>query len=208
VMSSTQAAAAAAAVEDSEEEADDYCDVFDAEEWQIRHLSVGEHAVEEQRTPEQRPATSSVSWRQWTPAEVANFVRGLTSDFGEKADVYAETMFKEDIDGDVLANFSPGNLKELGLSLGHGFKLLHRFKEAQQEHTLEHPARSAMQMGQQGPPNGFPNGWEGGHLEAVRISIPKDNNCLFTSIAYLCCDGVQVAVTESTCRFVFECFVR
>ena len=167
------------------------------------------------RTPEQRrqerpsAATSSISWKQWTPAEVANFVRGLTSDCGEKANVYAETLFKEDIDGDVLANFSPGNLKELGLSLGHGFKLLHRFKEAQQQvHKLEHPARSAMQMEQQGPPNGFPNGWEGGHLEAVRISIPKDNNCLFTSIAYLCCDGVQVAVTESTCRFVFECLVR
>jgi hypothetical protein len=54
VMSSTQAAAGAAAVEDSGEEADDYCDVFDAEEWQIRDLSVGEHAVEEQRMPEQR----------------------------------------------------------------------------------------------------------------------------------------------------------
>jgi hypothetical protein len=52
-----------------------------------------------------------------------------------------------------------------------------------------------------GPPNGFPNSWEGGHLEAIRIPIPKDNNCLFTSIAYLCCDGVQVAVSESKCRF-------
>jgi hypothetical protein len=198
----------AAAVEDSEEEADAYCDVFDAEEWQIQHLSVGEHAVEEQRTPEQRrqerpsAATSSVSWKQWTPAEVANFVRGLTSDFGEKANVYAETLFKEDIDGDVLANFSQENLKELGLSLGHSFKLLHRFKETQQQaHTLEHPARSAIQMGQQGPPNGFPNSLERGHLEVVRIPIPKDNNCLFTSIAYLCCDGVQVAVTESKSRF-------
>jgi hypothetical protein len=194
-----------AAVEDSEEEADEYCDVFDAEEWQIQHLSVGEHAVEEQRTPEQRRQerpSAAVSWKQWTPAEVANFVRGLTSDFGEKANVYAETLFKEDIDGDVLANFSPENLKELGLSLGHNFKLLRRFEEAQQQaHTLEHPARSAMQMGQQGPSNGFPSSWERGHLEAVRIPIPKDNNCLFTSIAYLCCDGVQVAVSESKCRF-------
>jgi hypothetical protein len=44
----------AAAVEDSEEEADEHCDVFDAEEGRIRHLSAGEHAVEEQRTPVQR----------------------------------------------------------------------------------------------------------------------------------------------------------
>ncbi len=61
---------------------------------------------------------------------------------------------------------------------------------------------------QQGPPNGFPNGRGGGHLKAVRISIPKDNHCLFNSIAYLCCDGVQVAVTESTCRFLIECLLR
>jgi hypothetical protein len=80
-----------------------------------------------QPTPVQRrherpsAATSSVSWKQWTPAEVASFVRGLTSDFGEKSNVYAETLFKEDIDGDVLANLSPGNLKELGLSLSDSF---------------------------------------------------------------------------------------
>jgi hypothetical protein len=123
-------------------------------------------------------------------------VRGLTSDL---ANVYAETLFKEDMDGDVLANLSPGNLKELGLSLKHSFKLLQRFKEGlspvrymqaeteeltlvpqmprthnlaqtpalhvrdctsflsrtlsqqqQQAHSLEHPARSVMQMGQQG----------------------------------------------------------
>jgi hypothetical protein len=142
------------AVEDSEEEADEHCDIFDTEEGWIRHPSVGVHAVEEQRTPvgtplslsnqdtflsqptpvqrrHERPsaATSSVSWKQWTPAEVANFVRGLTSDFGEKANVYAETLFKEDIDGDVLANLSPGNLKELGLSLSDSFKLLQRFQE-------------------------------------------------------------------------------
>ena len=161
--------------------------------------------MEQRRQERPGAATSSISWKQWTPAEVANFVRGLTSDFGEKANVYAETLFKKDIDGDVLANFSPGSLKELGLSLGDSFKLLHRFKEAQQHvHTLERPARSAMPMPrseQQRPPNGFPNGWEGGHLEAVRIPIPKDNNCLFTSIAYLCCDGVQVALTEFKCRF-------
>jgi hypothetical protein len=167
-------------------------DVLDTEEWQIRHLSVGEHAVEEQRTP-----------------KFANFVRGLTSDFGEKANVYAETLFKEDIDGDELAVFSPGSLKELGLSLGDSFKLLHRFKEAQQVHKLEHPARSAMQMEQQGPPNGFPNGWEGGHLEAVRIPIPKDNNCLFTSIAYLCCDGVQdESVARSLRKKIADCILR
>ena len=139
-----------------------------------------------------------------------NFVRGLTSDFGEKANVYAETLFKEDIDGDELAVFSPGSLKELGLSLGDSFKLLHRFKEAQQQvHKLEHPARSAMQMEQQGPPNGFPNGWEGGHLEAVRIPIPKDNNCLFTSIAYLCCDGVQdESVARSLRKKIADCILR
>jgi hypothetical protein len=144
----------AAAVEDSEEAADEHCDIFDTEEGWIRHPSVGVHAVEEQRTPvgtplslsnqdtflsqptpvqrrHERPsaATSSVSWKQWTPAEVASFVRGLTSDFGEKANVYAETLFKEDIDGDVLANLSPGNLKELGLSLSDSFKLLQRFQE-------------------------------------------------------------------------------
>jgi hypothetical protein len=144
----------AAAVEDSEEEADEHCDVFDTEEWWIRHPSVEVHAVEEQRTPvgtplslsnedtalsqrtplqrrQERPsaATSSVSWKQWTPAQVASFVRGLTSDFGKQANVYAETLFKEDIDGDVLSNLSPGNLKELGLSLSDSSKLLQRFKE-------------------------------------------------------------------------------
>ncbi len=113
--------------------------------YQARHKRQRLQRQYPMRTPEQRrqerpsAATSSISWKQWTPAEVANFVRGLTSDFGEKANVYAETLFKEDIDSDVLANFSPGNLKELGLSLGHGFKLLHRFKEAQPPGTFPDP---------------------------------------------------------------------
>jgi hypothetical protein len=183
VMSSTQAAAAAAAVEDSGEEADDYCDVFDAEEWQIRDLSVGEHAVEEQRMPEHRrlerpsAATSNVSWKQWTPAEVANFVRGLTSDFGEKANVYAETLFKEDIDSDVLANFSPGNLQELGLSLGHGFKLLHRFKEAQPPGTFPDPPGRHWTLGEPSQTLRDAETEELTHVDsgsARRVPVPED----------------------------------
>ena len=37
------------------------------------------------------------------------------------------------------------------------------------------------------------------HLEAARIPIAKDNQCLFNSIAYLCCDAAQVTVTNVYC---------
>jgi hypothetical protein len=204
-MSSTQAAAAAAAVEDSEEEADDYCDVFDAEEWQIRHLSVGEHAVEEQRTPEQRPATSSVSWRQWTPSFklLQRFKEGLSTVRHMQAETGKLTQVPQMLRTHSLAQTPALHVRDSTSFLNRTLS-----QQQQQAHSLEHPARSAMQMGQQGPPDGFPNGWEAGHMKAVRISIPKDNHCLFNSIAYLCCDGVQVAVTESTCRFLIECLVR
>ena len=139
-------------------------------------------SIEQTRRQEQQPQPAGV--QQWTSSAVARFVRGLTEDFGEKTQVYAEIMIREDISGNVLSGLNAGDLREMGLTLGHGFKLLRRIKEMETTGQLhcEQP-RCVAGEGVAVEP----------HLEAVRIPIPKDNHCLFSSIAYLCCDGVQVA---------------
>ena len=62
----------------------------------------------------------------WSPQDVADYIRGLTGDFGDKAGEYAENMAKEDINGKAFLNLTADELKELGLSMGHRKLLLQR----------------------------------------------------------------------------------
>ena len=60
----------------------------------------------------------------WTIEQVETFVQGLAHEFGEKASVYAETLKREDVNGEVLLDLNEDDLKDLGFSLGHRRKLL------------------------------------------------------------------------------------
>ena len=60
----------------------------------------------------------------WTIEQVETFVQGLAHEFGEKANVYAETLKREGVNGETLLGLSEDDLKGLGFSLGHRRKLL------------------------------------------------------------------------------------
>ena len=64
---------------------------------------------------------------EWTTEQVAQFVGSSTDEylqFGEKAQVYAEQLMTQDVDGQTLLGLSEEDLTGLGFSLGHRRKLL------------------------------------------------------------------------------------
>ena len=134
---------------------------------------------------EKHVAREEAKIEEWTPDQVADFVRGLVNDFGGRTHVYAETMLLKDIGGDLLLTLEPENLEELGLTLGHGHKLLRRLQERQ--------------CGSSSPSL---------HLEMARRAIPKNNHCLFNAIAYLCCDGAEgESIARSLRRNIAESII-
>ena len=131
---------------------------------------------------------------EWTPDQVADFVRGLVNDFGGRTHVYAQTMLVKDIGGDLLLTLEPENLEELGLTLGHGHTLLRRLQERQPS------CRAQKRQGGRASPSL--------HLEMARRAIPKNNHCLFNAIAYLCCDGAEgESIARSLRRNIAESII-
>ena len=55
----------------------------------------------------------------WSTHNVSECVRGLTDDFGGKAEEYAEVMKSEHVSGKVLLVLKEEDLRDLGFSLGH-----------------------------------------------------------------------------------------
>lgn len=55
----------------------------------------------------------------WTPQEVAENVRRMGDDFGERAGEYADIIAREDISGKAFMVLNGDDLKELGFSMGH-----------------------------------------------------------------------------------------
>jgi hypothetical protein len=62
----------------------------------------------------------------WSASDVSAFVTGLTEAFGSKASEDAAAMRREHVNGEALVQLSDGDLREVGLSLGHRKILLAR----------------------------------------------------------------------------------
>jgi hypothetical protein len=74
----------------------------------FRKLSLGEGGGQADGGGESgRPCRVEV----WSPKEVAEYVSGLTEDFGERAAVYAESMTREDINGKAFVVLTGDDLK-------------------------------------------------------------------------------------------------
>ena len=76
------------------------------------------------RLPRGDAKEGGAGMKGWTVEQVETFVQGLAHEFGEKVNVYAETLKREDVNGETLLGLSEDDLKDLGFSLGHRRKLL------------------------------------------------------------------------------------
>jgi hypothetical protein len=76
------------------------------------------------RLPRGDAKEGGAGMKGWTIEQVETFVQGLAHEFGEKANVYAETLKREDVNGETLLGLSEDDLKDLGFSLGHRRQLL------------------------------------------------------------------------------------
>uniref|UniRef100_A0A7S4JQT6 SAM domain-containing protein n=1 Tax=Guillardia theta TaxID=55529 RepID=A0A7S4JQT6_GUITH len=97
-------------------------------------------AVQDPRSVKKEPTKAS----SWTTQGVLQFLESFRPTFGEKTDMYKESMAKEDIDGKALLQLQSEDLKELKFSLGHRKHLLEELDKLKRLEQMEDgPSRPA-----------------------------------------------------------------